>query len=123
MKTRYVLVDEDHHVYKCESCGSLHQFEADGAAENGFRFCPYCGKTIDERTGWFYIGTEAHNLGEIVAMQDAFDYACEKCGVSIDDEAEEAGEFRDNFMIDFVDWYFDGSSCWRLCYEGEDEGC
>ncbi len=27
-------------------CGELFQFENDGAIENGFVFCPYCGKPI-----------------------------------------------------------------------------
>lgn len=122
MKTRYLLVDEEHFVYKCENCGHLHEFEADGPLENDFNYCPKCGLKIDGRTGWFYVGTERHNKGEIVLMEDAFDYACDRCGVCIDEESPEAEEFKRDFMRDFIDWYFEGA--WQLCYEGsEDEAC
>lgn len=29
-------------------CGELFQFDADGPRENGFKFCPYCGKELCE---------------------------------------------------------------------------
>lgn len=28
-------------------CGNAFMFEADGPHENGFKFCPYCGKGMD----------------------------------------------------------------------------
>lgn len=27
-------------------CGHLFEFNSDGPKENGFRFCPYCGKRL-----------------------------------------------------------------------------
>jgi len=27
-------------------CGGIFQFNVDGPTENGFRFCPYCGKSL-----------------------------------------------------------------------------
>ncbi len=29
-------------------CGDRHVFFADGPIENGYRFCPYCGREIKE---------------------------------------------------------------------------
>lgn len=29
-------------------CGELFQFDCDGPEENGFKFCPYCGKEMCE---------------------------------------------------------------------------
>lgn len=40
------LVDDDHNVYQCDRCLELWQFEADGPEENGWRFCPVCGREI-----------------------------------------------------------------------------
>jgi hypothetical protein len=40
------LVDEDHNVYQCSLCRELWQFEADGPEENGWQFCPACGRGI-----------------------------------------------------------------------------
>lgn len=40
------LVDDDHNVYQCSACTELWQFEADGPEENGWRFCPACGREI-----------------------------------------------------------------------------
>lgn len=45
----FVLVDEEHNVWKCGKCGHLEQFEADGPAENGWDFCPHCARRIAER--------------------------------------------------------------------------
>ena len=28
-------------------CGMKHQFMADGPVENGYKYCPYCGKEIE----------------------------------------------------------------------------
>ena len=28
------------------ACENAHEFSVDGVAENGYRYCPYCGKTI-----------------------------------------------------------------------------
>jgi hypothetical protein len=30
------------------SCGNLFQFECGSPANNGFRFCPFCGETLLE---------------------------------------------------------------------------
>lgn len=45
-QTVWVEEDAEHNVWKCLSCGELHQFEADGPQENGFQYCPYCGLPI-----------------------------------------------------------------------------
>jgi len=29
-------------------CDNKHQFTADGPTENGYQFCPYCGKPLSE---------------------------------------------------------------------------
>lgn len=29
-------------------CGNEHQFINDGPIENGYKYCPYCGKTVIE---------------------------------------------------------------------------
>ena len=44
--TFYTKVDQEHHVWQCETCRVLEQFEADGPQENGWRFCPSCGRKI-----------------------------------------------------------------------------
>ena len=31
------------------SCGNEYEFYDDGPYENGFRYCPYCGKRIEEK--------------------------------------------------------------------------
>jgi DNA-directed RNA polymerase subunit RPC12/RpoP len=28
-------------------CDNAHQFEVDGPDENGYNYCPYCGKRIE----------------------------------------------------------------------------
>ena len=28
------------------ACGNAHEFITDGPTENGYRYCPYCGKTL-----------------------------------------------------------------------------
>lgn len=45
--TGWTLVDKEHNVWRCNHCGRLHRFEADGPDENGFACCPYCGKFIE----------------------------------------------------------------------------
>ena len=30
-------------------CGDLFGFMPDGPRQNGFRYCPYCGKALDEQ--------------------------------------------------------------------------
>lgn len=30
------------------NCGNAQVFEVDGPDENGYKFCPYCGKPIKE---------------------------------------------------------------------------
>lgn len=44
--TRYECIDPEHNVWICMKCGFVQQFEADGAFENGFDFCPHCGEEI-----------------------------------------------------------------------------
>ena len=36
------------HIYAwvCGKCGYIENFEADGPEENGWRFCPACGREI-----------------------------------------------------------------------------
>ena len=46
-KTRYICVDEDHDAWKCGKCGYLEDFEADGPRENGWSYCPGCGREIE----------------------------------------------------------------------------
>lgn len=41
------LVDVDHWVFRCTACGHIEQFEADGPFENGWNFCPGCGREIE----------------------------------------------------------------------------
>lgn len=46
--TRFRLVDEEHNVWVCEKCGDLETFEADGPYENGWGYCPHCGRRAEE---------------------------------------------------------------------------
>lgn len=46
INAHYTLVDSDNNVYQCSTCGALEQFEADGPYENGWSYCPYCGKPL-----------------------------------------------------------------------------
>ena len=39
--------DIDSEYYDTE-CGEVHYFTADGIKENKFKFCPYCGRKIEE---------------------------------------------------------------------------
>ena len=45
-ETFYTQVDQEHNVWQCETCRVLEQFEADGPQENGWSFCPSCGRKI-----------------------------------------------------------------------------
>lgn len=45
-ETFYIQVDQEHNVWQCETCRVLERFEADGPQENGWSFCPYCGRRI-----------------------------------------------------------------------------
>lgn len=47
-ETAFALVDEEHNVWRCEKCGHLDRFEADGPKENGWDFCPHCARRIAE---------------------------------------------------------------------------
>ena len=42
----YCLVDEAHNTYQCDSCGNLETMEANTPYENGWSFCPSCGRPI-----------------------------------------------------------------------------
>lgn len=42
----FTCVDEENNVWQCEACRVLEQFEADGPQENGWSFCPSCGRRI-----------------------------------------------------------------------------
>lgn len=45
-KAIYACVDKEHDAWTCRRCGYIENFEADGPTENGWRFCPSCGKEI-----------------------------------------------------------------------------
>lgn len=44
--TSFILIDEEHNVWKCDACGHTEQLEADDPVENGWDFCPHCGRKI-----------------------------------------------------------------------------
>lgn len=44
--TIYRCTDPEHDVYVCAKCGYIENFEADGPEENGWSFCPGCGRMI-----------------------------------------------------------------------------
>lgn len=43
----YTCVDQEHDTWQCGRCGHLETFEADGPVENGWNFCPGCGRELD----------------------------------------------------------------------------
>ena len=45
-KAVYTCVDQEHDAWRCRRCGYIEDFEADGPEENGWRFCPGCGREI-----------------------------------------------------------------------------
>lgn len=45
-KTVYTCTDQEHDAWVCGKCGYIENFEADGPEENGWRFCPACGREI-----------------------------------------------------------------------------
>lgn len=45
-KTQYICIDQNHDTWSCNSCGYIETFEADGPEENGWKFCPACGREI-----------------------------------------------------------------------------
>lgn len=46
-KAIYSCVDREHDAWQCGRCGYIENFEADGPVENGWNFCPGCGKEIE----------------------------------------------------------------------------
>ena len=46
-KTVYTCADREHDAWICGACGYIEDFEADGPVENGWRFCPACGREIE----------------------------------------------------------------------------
>lgn len=42
----YDCTDPEHDAYVCRECGYIENFEADGPEENGWTFCPGCGRLI-----------------------------------------------------------------------------
>lgn len=48
--TRFYKADDAHNAWMCRSCGHLERFEADGPFENGWDYCPHCGKRIKVRS-------------------------------------------------------------------------
>lgn len=42
----YECVDREHDAWRCRACGYIENFEADGPTENGWNFCPGCGREI-----------------------------------------------------------------------------
>lgn len=61
------------------------------------------------------IGYEAMVGDDFIPAEDALEYASERCGVTVDDDAPDAAEFK----RDFVEWYF---SSWITVYEGDRDG-
>ncbi len=49
--TTYICIDSAHDVWRCALCGYITRFEADGPTENGWRFCPGCGRTVIPEEG------------------------------------------------------------------------
>lgn len=45
-KTVYECADREHDAWRCRACGYIENFEADGPTENGWQFCPGCGREI-----------------------------------------------------------------------------
>lgn len=46
MEAKYSCIDEQHNIWKCENCGYMTSFEADGPEENGWDCCHSCGEKI-----------------------------------------------------------------------------
>ena len=117
---KFELIDRAHNVYECNRCGTLHRFEADGVLENGFQYCPYCGNKLrlpaEHQTRFIGLG---ENQGICVPIEEALDYALEQCGVTLDEDAPDAAAFREEFLHDFVAWFFSGD--WFKLYGDEDE--
>ena len=44
--TSFILIDEEHNVWKCHACGHIETFEADCPMENGWDLCPHCARRI-----------------------------------------------------------------------------
>ncbi len=44
--TVYDCAGPERDAYVCRKCGHIENFEADGPEENGWRFCPKCGRLI-----------------------------------------------------------------------------
>lgn len=44
--TSFVQADGPSNTWQCAKCGYLSNFEADGPFENGWNFCPHCGRPI-----------------------------------------------------------------------------
>lgn len=44
--TIYTCIDQEHNTWRCEACGHMETFEADGPTENGWDLCPSCGREI-----------------------------------------------------------------------------
>jgi hypothetical protein len=44
---KWTLVNEDWSTYETD-CGHTFEFTNEGLKENGFRFCPYCGNSIND---------------------------------------------------------------------------
>ena len=42
----YECVDREHDAWRCRACGYIENSEADGPTENGWHFCPGCGREI-----------------------------------------------------------------------------
>ena len=43
----YECVDREHDAWRCRACGYIENFEADGPTENGWHFCPGCGRKAE----------------------------------------------------------------------------
>jgi len=41
--------NEDESGWWYTDCGEAHEFTTGGVEENRYKFCPYCGKTLEEK--------------------------------------------------------------------------
>jgi hypothetical protein len=52
MRKRMCVWEEDEGGNWWTSCGNAFIFEDEGPVENGFRYCPYCGRLLWEQPYW-----------------------------------------------------------------------
>ncbi len=59
---------DEHYDYWETGCGNNHVFAAGGVKENGYKYCPYCGKEIN---------AEYHNPADVAALEQMKDILLE----------------------------------------------